>query len=644
MPNIAAGRHRPSFVRRRASKGRIGRPAAGSRVFGAVPSCDNDADAAATSASQLSKHPLQLHYIKRDEQAERNHDQQAQQLPTAPLSGHAANGKQASQQAPASQDDGGYTYIPNLTRDKWIGLGLAISSSLAIGTSFIITKKGLIDAADHGSGLASDHHSYLQNPIWWAGMATMIVGEVANFAAYTFAPPILVTPLGALSVLIGAILASFILNEELGRIGRVGCTLCLVGTLIIILNAPEDKEIKTVDEILNYAIQPAFLFYCLSVMFFAIWMIYRVVPKWGKRTPLVYISICSSVGSISVMSVKGFGVALKLTLDGNNQFTHPSTYCFAIVVVVCILVQMNYFNKALDQFSTNVVNPIYYVMFTTSTIFASFLLFQGFNTEGAAPAMSLLCGFVVIFLGVYLLNLNRLVDPVTQQSRMSLVTGEGVPAGRASEHRDRFLHGENGMFHPRMSMSQQRTGGYGQLPMHSGIGLDGRGSRRGSLFINRGYDAVGAPHGRQASSNGSSVLFNAYDDDDEAVGLTRLNEHYDDEDDFGDGSTLRGSSSGSADKGGSGANGSAGNRTHSRTASVNNGNINSNEGRAKAHARSISLKLPDNLHENRVRHSPVLATASSIGSAAANVNANTQQQQQGNVASFRANLLSGMDD
>lgn len=52
------------------------------------------------------------------------------------------------------------------------------------------------------------------------------------------------------------------------------------------------------------------------------------------------------------------------------------------------------------------VNPIYYVMFTTSTIFASFLLFQGFNTNGAAPAVSLLGGFVVIFMGVYLLNMN----------------------------------------------------------------------------------------------------------------------------------------------------------------------------------------------------------------------------------------------
>ncbi|CAD6886484.1 unnamed protein product [Tilletia controversa] len=437
------------------------------------------------------------------------------------------------------------TGFSSLTRDKWIGLGLAISSSLAIGTSFIITKKGLIDAAERGSGLASDGHTYLQNPIWWAGMATMVVGEVANFAAYTFAPPILVTPLGALSVLIGAILASFILKEELGRIGIVGCTLCLVGTVIIVVNAPEDKEIKTVDEILNYAMQPAFMAYCLFVLVFAIYMIYRIVPRYGKRTPVVYVSICSLVGSISVMSVKGFGVALKLTLDGYNQFTHPSTYCFAIVVVVCILVQMHYFNKALDQFSTNIVNPIYYVMFTTSTILASFLLFRGFNTSGPAAAVSLMGGFVVIFMGVYLLNLNRLIDPYTQQPRMSLVTGEGIAGtGRLSEHRERLLSGENGMFNPRLSMS----GGHGRsmsagmsrssLSLGGGVGGgggggggSGSGTKRGAIYDGPGRGGDGR-HSRRDSAN--SVLFSAYDTH-ESVGLTQLNEDSDEEDGVGGG-------------------------------------------------------------------------------------------------------------
>ncbi|QRW10572.1 Magnesium transporter NIPA [Ceratobasidium sp. AG-Ba] len=306
-----------------------------------------------------------------------------------------------------------------MLEDKWIGLGLACTSSLAIGTSFIITKKGLNDAARRApaSQNASDNLAYLQNPIWWAGMITMIIGEIANFAAYTFAPAILVTPLGALSVLIGAVLASVLLHEELGHIGRVGCTLCLLGSVIIVLHAPEDKEVQTVDEILQYAIQPGFLMYVFCVTVYSLFAIYRLVPTFGKKTPLVYISICSLVGSISVMAIKGFGVAVKLTLAGNNQLSHPSTWVFGVVTASCIVIQMNYFNKALDTFSTNVVNPMYYVGFSTATILASALLFRGFNTTDPVNTVSLLAGFITTFLGVHLLNASRHAQTLGQPSR-----------------------------------------------------------------------------------------------------------------------------------------------------------------------------------------------------------------------------------
>lgn len=49
----------------------------------------------------------------------------------------------------------------------------------------------------------------------------MGIGEAANFAAYAFAPATLVTPLGALSVLVSAILASRYLNENLNLLGKV---------------------------------------------------------------------------------------------------------------------------------------------------------------------------------------------------------------------------------------------------------------------------------------------------------------------------------------------------------------------------------------------------------------------------------------
>ena len=96
-----------------------------------------------------------------------------------------------------------------------------------------------------------------------------------------------------------------------------------------------------------------FLIFCFAVLLFAVVMIYRVAPIYGKKNPLIYLSICSTVGSVSVMSVKAFGIAVKLTLGGKNQFTHPSTYVFIILTTVCILTQMNYFNKALSQFPTS---------------------------------------------------------------------------------------------------------------------------------------------------------------------------------------------------------------------------------------------------------------------------------------------------
>lgn len=173
------------------------------------------------------------------------------------------------------------------------------------------------------------------------------------------------------------------------------------------LHAPADKEVNTVDEILGYALRPGFLVYCLCVAIFAIVMIYVVAPKYGKKIPMVYVSICSTVGSISVMSIKGFGIAVKLTFQGKNQFTHLSTYVFAIVVCVCIALQLTYLNKALDQFDISIVNPLYYVTFTTFTLCASFILFAGVHESKAIDNISLVCGFLLIFVGVYILNLSR---------------------------------------------------------------------------------------------------------------------------------------------------------------------------------------------------------------------------------------------
>ncbi|CAI0375225.1 unnamed protein product, partial [Linum tenue] len=274
---------------------------------------------------------------------------------------------------------------------------------------------------------------------------TVIVGEIANFAAYAFAPAILVTPLGALSIIIrhdipsSAVLAHIILRERLHIFGVLGCALCVVGSITIVLHAPQEREIESVIEVWNLATEPAFLFYAALVITAVFVLIFHFVPDYGQTHIMVYIGICSLVGSLSVMSVKAIGIALKLTLSGMNQLIYPQTWAFTMVVITCVLTQMNYLNKALDTFNTAVVSPIYYVMFTSLTILASVIMFKDWDRQSPTQIVTEMCGFVTILSGTFLLHKTKdmadagsaaLPVRIPKHSEEDGYEGEGIPLKR----------------------------------------------------------------------------------------------------------------------------------------------------------------------------------------------------------------------
>ncbi|XP_004298209.1 PREDICTED: magnesium transporter NIPA2-like [Fragaria vesca subsp. vesca] len=311
-----------------------------------------------------------------------------------------------------------------LSSDNVHGLILAVSSSIFIGSSFIIKKKGLKKAGTTGVRAGSGGHTYLYEPLWWAGMISMILGEIANFAAYAFAPAILVTPLGALSIIVSAVLAHFVLEEKLHIFGVLGCVLCMVGSTGIVLNAPQESPIHSVKEVWHHATQPGFIVYTVFILFLIGILIFYFVPRFGKTHLIVYVGICSLMGSLTVMSVKAVGIALKLTFSGSNQFKAYETWVFAVILTVCCLFQINYLNKALDTFNTAVVSPVYYVMFTIFTILASVIMYKDYESQNASQIVTELCGFVTILAGTFLLHKTRDMG--------NAVTGRGSVVGRRS--------------------------------------------------------------------------------------------------------------------------------------------------------------------------------------------------------------------
>ncbi|KAH1461129.1 hypothetical protein KXX13_007338 [Aspergillus fumigatus] len=289
---------------------------------------------------------------------------------------------------------------------KAVGIALAVSSGVFIGTSFVLKKTGLLKANVKYNEEAGEGYGYLKNVWWWSGMILMIVGEICNFVAYAFVDAILVTPLGALSVVITTILSAIFLKERLSFVGKVGCFSCIIGSVVIALNAPEQSSVGDIQDMKHYVIAPGFLAYAgviiVGCAIVALWL----GPRYGKKSMFVYISICSLIGGLSVVATQGLGAAILAQINGKSQFKEWFLYVLLVFVIATLLTEIIYLNKALNLFNAALVTPTYYVFFTSSTIVSSAVLFRGFKGTGMQIATVIL-GFLQICAGVVLLQLSK---------------------------------------------------------------------------------------------------------------------------------------------------------------------------------------------------------------------------------------------
>ncbi|KAF7248184.1 Magnesium transporter NIPA3 [Varanus komodoensis] len=287
----------------------------------------------------------------------------------------------------------------------YVGVALAIGSSIFVGSSFILKKKGLLQLAEKGCTRAGQGgYSYLKEWLWWAGLLSMGIGEAANFAAYAFAPATLVTPLGALSVLISAILSSYFLDEKLNIHGKLGCILSILGSTVMVIHAPEEEQVTSLAEMEIKLKDPVFIAFAAIIIVISLVLIFVVAPRRGQTNILVYISICSVIGAFSVSSVKGLGIAIKDMLYQKPVFRHPLVYILAAILVLSVSTQINYLNKSLDVFNTSLVTPIYYVCFTTTVVICSVILFKEWNSLELGDIIGTLSGFFTIIIGIFFLH------------------------------------------------------------------------------------------------------------------------------------------------------------------------------------------------------------------------------------------------
>lgn len=148
----------------------------------------------------------------------------------------------------------------------------------------------------------------------------------------------------------------------------------------------------------------AFVVFATLVVIVSLILIFVVGPRHGQTNILVYITVCSVIGALSVSCVKGLGIALKELFAGKPVLRQPLAWGLLLGLVVCVSTQINYLNRALDIFNTSIVTPIYYVFFTTSVLTCSAILFKEWQDMPVDDIIGTLSGFFTIIVGIFLLH------------------------------------------------------------------------------------------------------------------------------------------------------------------------------------------------------------------------------------------------
>lgn len=282
----------------------------------------------------------------------------------------------------------------------YLGVGMAVAGNTLIACSLTLQK--------HVHNKKTALKPVGKDPLFYFALGGMIAGEVGNFAAFGFASPTVISPLGAVSVIANAILAVVFLRESLYTRSLLGLALTLLGTAVVVYHAPPTVENLPIEELGSLLKKPAAIVY-LSVVTTAVLVLGAMERAgWGRKLLLVNLMLCSLLGSITVLCSSVSSKILKSIANGEASprtvMTSPTPYIVLPTLAFTAVMQLKFLNKAMEAFDSTQVVPVYYVTFTCASISAGGFVFGDFWRFTAANGLLFLLGCLLCFLGVFLIS------------------------------------------------------------------------------------------------------------------------------------------------------------------------------------------------------------------------------------------------
>lgn len=121
------------------------------------------------------------------------------------------------------------------------GILLAFSSSLINSGAYFLLKKTL-----------NANENYCGSVYWWIGFTFLIISEFMTAFAYGFAPAIVVSSLGGLTIVVNTFLAILFLKEKLSLYNILGSISILVGLTLVFIGIPTESSSIDIHQLKNF--------------------------------------------------------------------------------------------------------------------------------------------------------------------------------------------------------------------------------------------------------------------------------------------------------------------------------------------------------------------------------------------------------
>lgn len=329
-----------------------------------------------------------------------------------------ANGQLELEEEEEAQE--GDALIPSLESSK--------ASLSTVGSSAASANMRNEKGEDEGKG-----KSYLKSPIWWLGIAMMVLGEAGNFLAYGFAPASIVSPLGVVALISNCLIAPLLLHEKFRWRDAVGVVIAVAGCVTVVLSASDSNPRLDPDTIWELITTWEFETY-LGITISLIVVLLFASNKYGEKSILIDLGLVGLFGGYTALSTKG--VASLLSNKIWRVITFPITYLLLAVLILTAVMQIKYVNRALQRFNATMVIPTQFVLFTLSVIIGSAVLYRDFERESADDAGKFVGGCALTFLGVWCITSGRSDDNDgdeelegdLEEDAVDLIDHEGVQA------------------------------------------------------------------------------------------------------------------------------------------------------------------------------------------------------------------------